>query len=290
MSPPELSVAVVASGGEAIHARLFEVLAAGIADGSVEVLDVRDRPGATDPRARLCLAPRGSTVPRLRALGLAAAGAGRVAITESFCEPAAGWTSTLLESAGANGSAAVGGPIDRLEGRAGEWASTFCEYGRFLPGRGAGPVDELAGINVAYDRERLRRALGGLPEEIYEVELHARLRASGETLWHEPRAVLYDASHPRFRRSLSAQRLHGRLHAGRRAREIPRAASLLRGIAAPVVPALLFTRLARIAIARDHGRAFARASLPLALLLGAWAFGEGQGYLLGAGSAERSWI
>jgi len=289
MSRPELSVAVVASGGEAIHVRLFEALADGIADGSIEVLDVRDRPGATDPRARLCLAPRGSTVPRLRALGLSDAAADRVAITESFCEPSAGWAAALLASAAAKDAAAVGGPVDRLGGRAGEWASTFCEYGRFLPGRDAGPVDDLAGINVAYDRERLRRALGGLPDEVYEVELHARLRASGETLWHEPRALLYDASHAPFRRSLSAQSLHGRLHGGRRARAIPRAASLLRGIAAPLVPALLFTRLARVAIARQRGRAFARASLPLALLLGAWALGEGAGYLLGAGTAERAW-
>lgn len=286
---PELSVVVVGTGGEPIHAGLFDALAPDLARGTVEVIDVRDDPARADPRARCCLAPAHSTVPRMRALGLAAARGRWVALTESFCEPAAGWAAALRRCLAEQRGAAVGGPVDRRGGRATDWASTFCEYGRFLPGSAAGPVDDLPGINVAYDLARVRRALGGLPEEIYEYELHARLRASGEILWQEPAAMLYDASHPRLGAAMRSQRHHGRLHGSRRAAEVSIAERLLRCGATPLVPALLFARTARVARSRERGKAFLRASFCLALLLCAWALGEGQGYLAGAGAAESAW-
>ena len=289
-----LSVVVVESRAAAPRQELFEVLAPRLEDGSVEVLVVPGRepapaPWANHPAVRRVACPPNATVPRRRAAGLRAARAGLVALTESFCVPTPGWAEAILAAHTRRRGVAVGGPVDRRAGTPAEWALTLCEYGRFLPRQAAGRVEDLAGVNVAYDRERLIAALGDLPEEILEVELHAELRRRGAALWWEPSAVMLDTEKLSLNAALADQYRHGRLFGGRRSAGSGWPARLLRASLAPAVPAVLLSRIAPAAVEAGRGTALARAAPLLLLLLTAWAIGEGVGALAGPGRSASRW-
>ena len=295
MSDAALTLVVVATGGEGTRAELLETLAAPLAAGELELIEARAawpnrRRAPVDPRIFRLDAEEGASVPRLRALGLRAARTRWAALSEQFCVPGPTWFDALREATRAARGVAIGGAVDRRGGDALGWALTLREFGRFLPGRAAGPVGDLPGVNVAYDLVWLRRHLGALPDEIYEFDLHRTLRASGARLWFAPGAVVFDLSRQRLTSACREQSRFGRLHAGRRAAERSRLARLARAAAAPSVPLVLLARSLGAARAAGRGRAALRAAPYLLLLHAAWAYGEGQGYLFGAGATESTWV
>jgi hypothetical protein len=291
---PSLTLVVVESAPGPVGSELFEALENDLREGLLEVVlvCVAEPPQATTelPGVRAISAPKHSTVPERRGLGLAASRTPLVALTESFCVPSSGWARAMIEAHSSQDVVAVGGPVDRLSSGASHWAMTLAEYGRFLRTGPEGPVRDLPGVNVAFRIDRLRRALGQLPARVVEVELHQALVAAGETLWCVPPAVVYDRSRLTLGRAVRSQVRHGRLFAGRRVRGRPWGTRLMRLGVAPAVPLLLFGRIARRALAAGKGRVLFRAGLPLFLLLIAWATGEAVGSVLGEGDSERVWV
>jgi hypothetical protein len=212
-----------------------------------------------------------------------------VALTESFCVPGPGWATAVLKAHAARDVAAVGGPVDRVKGTGADWALTFLEYGRFMDPAPAGPVPDLPGINVAYRVQRVRDALGGLPEDVVEVKLHARLREAGETLWREPAAVMLDASSMPPDTARRAQYLHGRFYGGTRVAGRTWLHRASRALVSPTMPLVVGARIAQGALAAGHGVTFIRSLPHLAGLLVSWAAGEATGSLLGPGGSGASW-
>lgn len=289
---PDLSLVVAGSRPNGPPAQLFDALAPALAHGTVEVIVASARPeGGPSPRqgVRIVRAPCRTTVPRLRALGLAAAKAPIVALTEDFCVPAPGWAEAILGAHRRLEAIAIGGPIDRQDGGAADWALSLFEYGRFFRREPEGPVPDLPGTNVSYKACRLREALGAPPEEFLEVRVHAALRTRGETFWRLPEAVMIDRNERPLLSAVASQYHHGRLFGFLRAEGSGIGHRLLRVAAAPLVPAVLIARIAPAAAAAGRTSALLRSAPILLLLSLSWALGEGVGSLFGAGGSRLRW-
>jgi hypothetical protein len=269
---------------------LFRNLAPLLQAGSIELLLATARSDAAISTAATRIIPcaRDSTVPRMRLAGVRAAAAPLIAITEDFCVPAQGWAEALLEARRHVDAAVLGGPVARRNGTASDWALTLVEYGRFFRCEPEGEVEDLPSINIAYDCNRLRDALQGA-EGLFEMELHPALRARGERFWRVPNAVMLDENTDALPTAIRAQYRHGRFFGGRRVEGRSKLQRLVRFAAAPAVPAVLLSRIAREVAASGHAADLLRALPALAVLIGGWAAGEAVGSLLGEGGSGAHW-
>ncbi len=290
---PQMSVVVVESGPGQLGHVFFDVLRPHLASGAIEIVAVTRGESevvaaAPDGTISICC-PDATTVPRLRSAGMKAARGEVVALTESFCVPSPQWVPTLLDAFREGDPTAVGGPVDRQAGRAVQWALTFCEYGRFFA-REEGPTAELAGINVAYHKERLKEALGSIPEEVMEMRIDAALRRSGSLMLWTPDAVMFDDSDRDFAAAWSSQYRHGRFFGGQRVMGASPFAKLTRALLSPLVPPVLLLRISKAVIAAGRGPQLLRSLAPLVGLLAAWTLGEATGSLLGEGESGDAWL
>ena len=288
---PRLSVVIAGSRPEGPPEALFRVLHSHLHTGSVEVLLATARPNALAqwPGTRIVQCAPGSTVPVMRLAGVRAAAAPLIALTEDFCTPGEGWYDALLEARGRVDAAVIGGPVARRSGNAADWALTFAEYGRFFRREPEGAVTDLPSINVVYDAERLRGTMRLDAEGLFEVQLHAELRAHGDRFWRVPGAVMYDENKVPIAKAMRAQYNHGRLFGGERVHGRGPFQRIVRCAIAPAVPGVLLTRIVREAAAAGYIGELWRALPALFLLLGAWSAGEAVGTLCGKGQSGERW-
>jgi len=289
LATPKLSVVIAGSSQHSTTRAAIEALGAGVRQGTIEVLVSTAGPQATfDDLGRVRVLPSraGTIVPRLRSVGLAAAKAEIVALTEDFCVPTTAWADALLATHNAVDAIAIGGPMSRRQGSPTEWALTFQEYGRFFRHAPEGPVDDLPGTNVSYKAARLRTLLSDELAEIEEIVVHGRLRSAGEVLWRAPRAVMYDVSRSRFRSAMRSLYHHGRLFGGRPPAGPRRLARLPFALMAP---AAQLVRIVAGTVPAGHGTRLVRTLPTLVPMLLAWAAGETVGAALGAGDSRGRW-
>jgi len=288
---PRLSVVVAGLRPEGPPEALFRGLHPLLQAGTAELILATARPKAQarSPRTRIVPCAPGSTVPALRLAGVRAATAPLIALTEDFCAPAEGWAEALLEARDRVDTSVIGGPIARRGGSTADWALTLVEYGRFFRREPEGEVPDLPPINAAYDADRLRGALPVDAEGLFEVQLHAQLRARGERFWRVPSAVMFDENERPLASATCAQYHHGRLFGGRRVQgrgPFPRLARCALTVAVPVV---MLSRIAREAGAAGHAPDVLRSLPALSLLLGSWSAGEAVGSLFGKGKSGARW-
>ena len=288
---PRLSVVVAGSRPEGPPEALFRRLRPLLQAGAAELLLATARPEAqmSLPGTRIIRCAPGSTVPVLRLAGVRAATAPLIALTEDFCAPAEGWAEALLEARGRVDASVLGGPVARRGGRVADWALTLAEYGRFFRREPEGEVRDLPSINVAYDADRLHGALAVDATGLFEMRLHADLRARGERFWRVPGAVMFDENERPLASARRAQYHHGRLFGGERVQASGPFPRLVRCALAAAVPAILLTRIAREAAAAGHAADVLRSLPALSLLLGAWSAGEAVGSLFGPGQSGARW-
>jgi glycosyl transferase family 2 len=279
------SVVVAAFSGEEALARCLESLE-GQGDGLERIAvtdagsDAVGRLSARFPGVIFLEAPAGTSVFRLRSLGVGRAGGERIALIEDHCTAAPGWL-RRLRAAHDGGSTVVGGPVDNgLDGTY-AWALYLCEYGVLLPPLADGPVPTLSGVNVSYARPALLGCRSTWADEFRENEVHDALRAAGHSLSLAGAACV--RSHLRMPLGEAIGHLfRGGRHFGRyrRGRATPLVRILL-PLASPLVPFVLLARLAGAVIRRRPRRLTTLLlGLPWVLcLLGAWSGGEAAGYL-----------
>jgi len=236
------------------------------------------------PDVRVFAAEPETAIPALRALGIAHSQAPVVAIIEDHCHVAPGWLAAI-DRARREGHRVIGGAVSNgsVE-RVVDWAAFFCEYARFMPPLRGGPVDEVTGNNVVYERA----ALQGLPglEESWEFFLHARLKEQGVPFFCAPDLLVSHCKEFGFAEFLSQRYHYSRSFAGMRLRGAPAWRRIAYALASPLLPPLLFARIAR-AVARrpGHGRRFLAAAPALAVFVGAAAWGEFVGAVAGPGDS-----
>lgn len=280
---PDLSIVVASWSTDASLERCLARLAPQC-DGA-EVIVATNRPpgelGRRHPDMRFVLAPPDATVFRLRAIGADAARGATVALIEDHAAPGPQWVQAI-RAARAAGHRVVGGPVENgLRERAADWALYFVEYGAYMPPMASGPVPRLSGLNIAYERGLLERCRPIWQPTLQENEINDALRAEGIGM-HLAGAAVVESYLPMTLAYGMGHLRDGGRHFGRyRASGLPRWKRLAWVAASPLVPVVLLARLVQAVARRQPQRlgALLRALPQLALVLGAWGWGEASGYL-----------
>jgi hypothetical protein len=221
-----------------------------------------------------------STIPRLRAIGLAAAQGDIIAMTEDHCVFAPDWIvqlSTELEG----DTDVAGGVMDNAQRkRAIDWGAYFAEYGFFAENGGARLLEPLlTGANVAYSRRVVNDVVRWATKGEWENVIHAHLFAQGRSLQFLRTATVYQNQNYSFWAFSRDRFVHGRDYARRRLLDVPNRRWLY-FVGSFLLPPVLIMRIAKT-VGPHHRRPFVR-SLPITFaFLTAWAIGEAVGYWYG---------
>ena len=217
---------------------------------------------------------------RRRAAGLAAATGEVVAILEDRGVPTPDWARTMVRLHEELPHAAIGGAIENARDGLLQWAVYFCDFNRYQRPFVAGPRPYVSDINVGYKRRAIDGTVHLWHERYHETTVHWALRRAGETLYLTPELVVEQHRDGlRIGELLKERFAWGRLFAYTRALEMGSGRrAILTGLA-PLLPALLLARHARLQLQKQvRLRRFARAAPVIFTLLVAWSLGEAVGY------------
>ena len=289
MTPP-LSVVVASVNGYRYLRECLRSLEEGYPEAEIVVADCTDeatrkRVAQEWPRVKLLGFPEPTTIPALRAAGIASASAPHVALIEDHCVVQNGWAGRLL-SAHQEGYSVVGGSVrNGATERIRDWAAFLFEYSAFLEGGPSGPTQALVGMNVSYDRSALAAIDDLLRQGRWENWLHARLAERGFVLYADDHAVLDHVKDFGFG-EFTAQRYHySKAYAGMRNEQLG-AKRIVYAAASPVLVPLLYARIARNVLRRRrHRRKLLLATPLIAFYAIVSAVGEAAGYLAGGGTS-----
>jgi hypothetical protein len=291
-----VSVLIASAAGGDFLFRCLESVCRQVRDPGVEVI-VIDRCGEGRceqiaerfPTVRILHdAPRPtSSVPQLRARGLAEARGNIVAILEEHCKAPPGWVSTIQDVFANPKVTAAGGPIrDAGYGRARDWVVYFMEYHNYLPPWPDGERPTLNGANIAYRRDALIPFRDALGEGYWEVTLHPALLAEGAVFRGVPAMGVCHTGPFDYRYYLGQRYLLSRAWGGTQRTEAGLLKRLAYLLGAPVFPLLLLARIgARVAKSDVPLSRFVRVFPALSPAAAAYVWGEWIGYLLGPGKA-----
>ncbi|HYN05835.1 MAG TPA: glycosyltransferase [Vicinamibacterales bacterium] len=297
---PLLSVVVVAFNDQDLLSRCLTGLTHEITGHDVEALVVSDwqRPSGRPSdalrsafhRIRWIEAPRNSTVPRMRAMGVEISRGDIVALIEDDCIVQRGWYDALV-SAHRTSASAVGGAVEPGAYRRGlDWAVYFCDYGRFMLPLAAGPAVALAGNNMSYKRDALMRLPSALTYELLEVFVHEAWQRDGTPMRTDPAVVVTNAHSWTLADVTRIPYHHARAFAGRRLSHASPWRRRVMGVAALAFPVLKVLRVVReVALRRRRFVALCRALPWVVVLAVSWSIGESVGYLSGPGESASQW-
>lgn len=295
MGVPVISVIVVSTGsgeiGEclaSLHRQQSDIAA------EVVVIDAGGQLNPTQvaqrfPNATVVRADARRTIPALRAAALRYTRADIVAVMNEYCVADPRWYEEMVSAHRAHPECiAVGGAVENgSRTRLTDWAAYFCEYSTYMLPVPAETVDDIPGHNVSYKRrafEDIPDLDGVLSRGFWESTLHPILRRRGERFFSAPSAVVYYTKRFGFGQFLHQRYHYSRYYAGEVVAGTAWLRRLLRGVAAPALPAVLLGRIvARVAGKRRHIRELALSSPMLVIFTAVWAAGEAVGALLGPG-------
>jgi hypothetical protein len=219
---------------------------------------------------------------RRRAAGLALSRGRIVAMTEDHAVPAVDWFSQIL-AVHEQPYAVIGGLIDNSIDRPLNWALYYCDFGRYgspLPG---GESKYVSDVNVTYKREALESVRELWRDAYHETTVHWALQSRGETLFLDPRLVVYQ-SRPAigFLQAYRERIEWGRVFAETRVASCSVRSRILYAAGTLALPAILLLRVLRHMIRQRRTiDRIAKAAPIAAWLLTGWALGELAGYMTG---------
>lgn len=238
------------------------------------------------PEIRVIAAPEGTTIPKLRAMGMTQAHGKTIAILEDHCNVNPRWFATIARLV-AQGCEAMGGPVrNGAVVRLTDWAVFFVEYARFMPPIPTGEVDAIAGSSAVYDRAMLGRLGPELGQEVWEHFLHGRMRELGVKFVNDPGLEVEHKKEFPFGYFMSQRYHYSRSFAGMRLAGAPLVKRIAYAGATVLLPPLLLWRMARILAAKggQMGRFVTALPLLFAFML-SYAWGEAIGALGGPGQS-----
>jgi hypothetical protein len=256
-----------------------EVAALASAFPSVRFLPMGHVATAADPHR-----PRGQheLFDRRRSAGLAAASGDIVAMIEDRGVPTPEWARTVARLHAELPHAVIGGAVENGIDRLPNWAVYYCDFTRYQRPLEAGPAHWVTDVNVSYKRSAIERTEPLWRHRYHETVVHDALAQAGETLYLTPELVVEQMRNRVDWGTLLRERLDwGRLFAYTRMRDsgpLKRVAYLA---AAPLIPAVVLARQARLHRRKGSFRRYAAAAPAVALLLAVWALGEAVGYATG---------
>jgi hypothetical protein len=231
----------------------------------------------------------GSSVFRLRALGLSRSRGGVVAVTEDHCRAAPDWCERLLElharypQAAAIGGAVENGSTDSLI----DWMNFLISNGPYMQPIARRKTRALTGqANVSFKRA----ILPSEAEEAGHVQMlfNRALRDRGLELIMDDRPVVWHIQSLGLAGTCALHFHNGRTIAGYRLPQLSAGGRLLRLGSCLILPGFLLARAMLTVIRKGRQRVRLALGLPfLVLLVSCHAVGEGVGYLRGPGSSPH---
>ncbi len=297
MHAPVTSVVVAAWGSAALLKQCLASLAASCAADahpttgaqSVEIivattLRVAELGSITSdyPLIR-CISVPSADVFTLRARGAAMARGKLIAIIEDHVVVSASWMHALC-SAWERGQVVMGGPVENGTTRStADWALYFVEYGVHMPSAtddSPRDVSAVSGVNVAYDAQRLRSVETTWHSSFHENEVNDVLAALGHRPHWVPQAIVHTHLPMTFGQGVRHLFSGGRQYASYRSGHLGIVTRMGRVLAFPLVPLVMFRRLARRVSTVQPSRSVSlwRSAVPTLVLMAAWAAGECTGY------------
>jgi glycosyltransferase involved in cell wall biosynthesis len=227
------------------------------------------------------------TIPALRQRGVEDAAGDFVAVIEEHCAADGDWLTRALEAHARGNYAAVGGALtDSDYDRIADWVVYFVEYHGALPPPPDGETAELNDANIVYRRAALVAHRDLLAGGYWPMTLHPTLAAEGKRFLSVPAMVVRHCGPFPFGYYLRQRYLFSRAFAGVRAQNQGMAKRLAYVVAAPIMPLVLFARIARtVAAKRCRVGRFVTAAFAIAVALVVLAAGEWVGCVLGPGDA-----
>jgi hypothetical protein len=287
MADESVSVAVVAICGLPQLSRCLDALGAQRNAPDFDIVVAVD-PGLGDlnqirqryPAVTLLSREGYRTPVALAALALRACRGSRILLTEDSCVAHPSWVATLAATPW-EGRGAVGGLVEPAENASpAGWAFCYVDFFRYMRPAAEGPSPSLSVCNVAYHRSQLAAIAPVWESGFLEPEVHDQLRQRFGELWLAPAAEVRVRRRVRFRDAVYERYAFGRLYGATRVRNLSFSRRLLHVLLAPALPVLLVGRLAAKAFAAaDTASKFMRALPSLGVLVLAWSWGEGLGYL-----------
>jgi hypothetical protein len=221
---------------------------------------------------------------RRRAAGLGVATGDLVAIVEDRGVPRPDWARQFATLHTTLAHQVIGGAVENGRDAPLNWAVYYCDFSRYQLPFAGGARDYVTDVNICYRRSALEATRALWQERYHETTVNWALRRAGEELYLAPESVVDE-----FRDDLSLGRLvrerveWGRLFAYTRARESSIGKRIVWSLMTPVLPLVLFSRIARKQLGeRRSRRRFARVAPVVLLLLACWSAGELAGYVTGA--------
>jgi hypothetical protein len=217
----------------------------------------------------------------LRSRGLAAARGDVIGLLEDHARPDPGWCASVMSAHGGP-HAAIGGAIENGVERPLNWAVYYCDFGRYQNPVPAGETPFASDANTTYKRQALERVRPVWQESFREVVVNGALKNLDATIALDPRIVVYqNRVGLTLRTALRERFVWGRSYAATRRALLPLTKRLFYAVLSPLLPAVLFLRMAKTSNERGSLRTFVPAIPLTLLLLVTWSAGEGMGYLFG---------
>lgn len=218
----------------------------------------------------------------LRTVGIRAAKAQVIALTEDHAHAETRWCEEMLDALRRHPTAgAVGGAVDCDSDRILNWAVWFCDFGRYQSPLPEGRSEFVSDSNVAYRRSALERVEPAWRDDYHETAVHWAMVEAGFELRTVPRAVVWQARRGlTLKTALRERFVWARSFAGTRAHLVPSPKRWLYAVLSPLLPIVMSWRLWRITAQRATRRARFLQALPLIVALQVvWAIGECAGYV-----------
>ena len=222
------------------------------------------------------------TYAELRAIGVRASQGRIVAITEDHCTVAPDWCGQILLAHQAP-YPAIGGAVEKKgKDTPLNWSLYLADYLRYMNPQPEGATNNLTDCNVTYKRAALDAVADTWADEFHEPVVHAALQSGGQTLWLDPKIVVYQQRDVDLRAAVRDRYAFGRLFASTRAVDFSRLQRSLYSLLSVTLPAVLVGRVAiHVLRKRRVVREFVRALPYLVLVSTVWAGGEFLGYVTG---------
>jgi hypothetical protein len=220
----------------------------------------------------------------LRSVGLRIARGAVVAMLEDHGPPGPGWCRTVIEAHRKDDDAAViGGAVENAVDRPLNWATYFCDFGRYQNPVPSGPVEYVTDVNISYKRDALLSVKPLWARAYHEPEVNWAIARQGGRLRLHPEIVTFQRrSNLRLSQSLIERFVWGRSFAGTRVTHIGATHRWALAVTSCLLPLVRTWRTARGVMRRRRFVGKFMTSLPLiALLETGWALGEFAGYVTG---------
>jgi hypothetical protein len=218
-------------------------------------------------------------VPQLWAMGIARATAPIVAITTSHFTPAPDYVAAVRAAPARLDAVGIGGRIDPPRGGSiMGWATYFLRYSAYLSWDHEKDVTDLAGDNASYKRAAVVAHARFMHDGFWEQSFHHAVVAEGQTLRFVPQIRVTQRAAFGLRRFIVQRFRHGVQFGLTRLQGASRSTRLARTLALPLVPVVLFVRIAgRVLHSRRDFGAFVRCLPVLLIFVFAWSVGEAVG-------------